>query len=51
MLNRASTLVANGRGYEIVAVYEVTTFRTAQSYIQATTLQLFTATAMFYSLC
>ena len=42
---------ANGRGYEIVAVCEVTTYRTAQSYLRATTLQVCTTTAMFYSLC
>ena len=29
---------ANGRGYKIVAEYEATTFRTAQSYIRAKTL-------------
>ena len=41
----------NGRGYKIVADYEVIHFRTAQSYIRATTLQVCTTTAMFYSLC
>ena len=49
-----STFVAlayKGRGYEIVAEYEAITFRTARSYIRATTLQVCTAIAMFYSLC
>ena len=44
-------IVANGRGYKIVAEYEATIYRNAQSYIRATTLQVCTTTAMFYSLC
>ena len=45
------TVAHNGRGYKIVAEYEATTYRTAQSHIRATTLQFCSATAMFYSLC
>ena len=41
----------NGRGYEIVAEYEARNYRTPQSYIRATTLQVCITTAMFYSLC
>ena len=44
-------MTANGRGYEIVAEYEAISYRTAQSYTRATTLQVCNATAMFYSLC
>jgi hypothetical protein len=41
----------NGRGYEIVAEYEAITYRTTQSDMRATTLQICTTTAIFYSLC
>ena len=45
------SITANGRGYKIVAEYEAKTYRTAQSYIRATALQVCTTTDMFYSLC
>lgn len=35
MVKTAKTMIANGRSYEIVAEYEVITYRTAQSYIRA----------------
>jgi hypothetical protein len=41
----------NGRGYEIVAEYEAESCQVTPSYIRATTVELPTATAMFYSLC
>ena len=44
-------IVINGRGYKIVAEYEAILYRTTQSYIRATTLQICTTNAMFYSLC
>ena len=43
--------MVNGRGYEIVVEYEAKNYRIAQSYILATTVELSTVTAMFYSLC
>jgi len=46
-----SSIAHNGRGYKIVAEYEAKTYRTAQSYIRATALQVCTTTDMFYSLC
>ncbi|SKC24234.1 hypothetical protein SAMN03080601_03530, partial [Alkalitalea saponilacus] len=41
----------NGRGYEIVAEYEVENCQVTPNYIRATPVELPTTTAMFYSLC
>jgi len=41
----------NGRGYEIVAEYEAESCQVTPNYIRATTVELPTTTAMFYSLC
>ena len=51
IVEKKKAITANGRGYEIVAEYEARTYRTAQSYIRATTFQVCSTTAMFYSLC
>ena len=45
------SITYNGRGYEIVAEYEAESCQVTPNYIRATTVELPTTTAMFYSLC
>jgi hypothetical protein len=52
LYGRVSTGIgANGRGYEIVAEYEADSSQVTPNYTRATTIELTTTTAMFYSLC